>query len=289
MSPTFDLEISITGLCLFVPDGKRLHVLLMNHHHAKHHARLIYDKVHEKIPSDRVLQCRPLEGYALILENLGDVIRNDVTLPPEIIDLDKISGGCKVPRKYLEGGSYPEVAGRITLGAGRFDGILHRAKWEIRERPAKGWTGELATTVRWKISGITEDELRNQFRFIELATKNDQFRLPLHPAGNSSRIEIEIYNSLLKDLPPVTREDWPTAGAPAEHFEVFFGICNGTPVVPVLAEDPPSPKPDMRATECKPHLPGSIEQPLERPGKVSPKRRTAHTVTCIGAQAPAES
>lgn len=283
---SFDLEISITGLCLFVPDGKRLHVLLMNHHHARHHARLIYDKVYEQNPTDQVLRCQPLDGFALILENLGNVIEQDVELPPEIVKLHEISGACKVPRRYLEGGPQPEVSARITLGSGGFAGIGPKARWKVTERPIAGkWTGEITTTVKWTISGIEGDQLRDQWRFLDLATGQDGFKLPLYPDADSGVIRIEIYNSLPEDLPPVTRTRWPEREDRAEHFESYFSVCGAPPVVPVLDEPPPAPNPDQRATECKPHTPDSAEQQdqTRQKGIV-----TAHTITCITAQASPE-
>src|SRR5688572_13852717 len=94
----FTLQITISGLCLFVPQkkwvfGDLLHVLLIEHGaapHDRHCPRLVYDTAYEdglQQPTGQLV-CKPLENCVLNLNELGNSL--DLFLPTQLVDLSNV-------------------------------------------------------------------------------------------------------------------------------------------------------------------------------------------------------
>jgi len=288
---SFDLRITITGLCLFVPDNradkKRLHVLLLEHEHHRHHPKLIYDKAHTNSPNEK-LACRTLDGVALNFGDHGDVIQNPVKLD-EIVDLDEIAKVGKLDPRFVDGDPRAEVAARITLNAGSVTRIGRSAEWVVKQDSTVVWKGKITTEIDWTIRGVNGDTLKEQWEFVDLATGVEAFGLELHPIGNPPLIEVSVYNSLLRDLPPFEPRPLPRPGEPAEHFDAYYRPYGGGTILPILNEDPKPIPGNSKRSDCKrsTHILAPAHHHEHEKGEtLAPPILTAHTATCIMAQAP---
>lgn len=292
----FDLRITITGLCLFVPDSRtkhRLHVLLIDHEHHRHYPKLIYDKAHTNSANDK-LACRNLDGVQMTFGDYGDVITGPVTLD-EIVDLDVIAGVGKLDPRFVDGDPRHEVAARITLNAGQVTRIGRSADWIVRKDSTVVWEGKITTEIDWTIRGIEGSTLKDQWNFVDLGTNQTAFGLELHPLGTPPLVEVSIYNSLLDDLPPFRPRPLPAPGEEAPHFDGFYRLYEEDvdPVVPIL-KGPALPIPgNSRRSDCKPSTHDAERAPshaeheeTDRPrSERSPEHVvTGHTATCIMAQ-----
>lgn len=286
----FDLRITITGLCLFVPDNraarKRLHVLLLGHHRHTHFPKLIYDKAYENSPNEK-LACRSLDGVALNFGDHGDVLQRPVKLD-EIVDLDVIAGVGKLDPRFVDRDPRPEVAARISLNAGSVTRIGRSAEWVVRKDSTIVWKGKITTEIDWTIRGVDGGTLREQWEFLDLATGGKAFDLELHPIGTPPLVEVSIYNSLPGDLPPFEPRPMPPVGTPAEHFDAYYRPHGKPPVLPLLNETPRPIPGNSRRSDCKPsvRIPAPEDPHEHEKGEAPGGPRTAHTATCIMAQAP---
>lgn len=295
----FTLRIHLTGLCLFVPEpsppdldrGPRLHTLLLKHgHHGhEHYPRLIYDRGYENRPPVVMshLRCRKLDGRLLNFDSLGDLIdakegfghpKLPGKLPEQIVDLNEITDVGPLDRRFV--GLNPNqdiVAARVTIFNGRFENHLDGACWTV-QAPSKPsmWPRQITTLVCWEIPDIQKESVTLLLRNLKSGKEED--RITLYPIED--RIDLWVYNATEDDLPPAKRKP-VSAGTPAEHFEAYYKPFKSTPQDhPILKGEPSGNAPAPIPSDCKPG-----KQTSGGTLGVRLKPRTAHTPTCLTAQA----
>jgi hypothetical protein len=259
---SFNLEITITGMCLYVPDVEKrlLHVLLVrydghhsNGHHAdcpdRHFARLVYDKAYLDEEASHLsggMSCDDLTRCALLLDGFDDALKLD--LPDQIVDLNEIAPGGNLEPNCVRNNPPPTVAARVTLGAGSI------TDWEQGDiwYPSSSPEGRITTAVDWTISNIQDEALRLDILNLDDETQVRR-QLILHPKNNF--VKLYIYNATIDGLPPAEEKD-PQAinkDQPAKHFDGYYQLYQGAPhVIPVRAKQGNPPKRDpIQRCDCK--------------------------------------
>jgi hypothetical protein len=160
---SFNLEITFSGLCMFVPakDKSRMHVLmpvsgktLCGVHVHQHVNRLYYHPSYETGTGSPTKPTKPrfleLNGEALELKFNGNA---ETTLKPGIVNVSSITKKG-VRSSLLTGQPTDPIGARVTMFAGRFgspnDGLI----WDI-----EGNECELSSVVPWTIPDVPEDSI----------------------------------------------------------------------------------------------------------------------------------
>jgi hypothetical protein len=236
----FNLEVTITGLCLHLPwpKSKKMHVLMADGHGTPHCPLIFYDKTSRPVK---------LKGMRL---DLTDCKGSQSTVPdfdtmPELALVHEIllANGNKVdPLPDPDDPTakkIPHVAGRVVLPPGSKEKFPDDPKgpWDA-ERP-RGHVRKsgmrLAWYVVWHVTGIPGDRL--PWKIAPLTGSGTSEKLPeLHPDADGW-IRLVISN-----LPPVDKPDCsnpdskdnfgsrppagkaPDNGTPMHHFRDFYGL-----------------------------------------------------------------
>lgn len=221
---TFDLRLTFSGLCMFVPakDGKTMHVLMPvtgpSTGHPQHLSRLYHHPAFATGTGNPSTPKKPaaidIEGRAIELKFPGTPT---TALPASIV---KISDICKkkVDPDLLQGAPHGPVTARVSMTSGQLgkpnDGLI----WDI-----DGTAHELASLVTWTIHGISGDTLTvsvggvdHTFRAISNAIDLLLFNVPSH----------EVPDEVPLQAKPII---CPPKGHMAHHFMAFFDIlgCTG--------------------------------------------------------------
>jgi len=220
---SFNLEITFSGLCMFVPakDKSRMHVLmpvsgrtLCGVHVHQHVNQLYYHPSYETgtgSPMDPMEpRCLELNGEAVELEYNGSV---ETALKPGIVNLSAITG-TKVRSALLTGQPTDPVAARVTMYAGRFgipnDGLI----WDI-----DGKEYELSSVVPWIIPDVPGDSIT--------FTLGGSSRT-LRPCDG--KVSIYMFNVMPNEVPelvplqPLPPYECPQKDAEATHFAAFYHV-----------------------------------------------------------------
>jgi hypothetical protein len=147
------LEITFSGLCLFVPNAAEgvVHVLMPRVENAHGGSRFVARLLAESFAGPAA---RPMEGWSLVLGNAPGTA--DTSLTPEVpsrgelLDLSRMTGQ-KLPRRVLASREMPELTARVTLRAGRVHSVEGGSTWEIQGRPVV-----LAQSLTWRMEGIPD-------------------------------------------------------------------------------------------------------------------------------------
>jgi hypothetical protein len=221
----FTLEITVTGLCVFVPDptNQQTHIFMVDPGHDpahRHYPRLFYDAVHDggakrkqfwrMIPLDRVVL--DLTAYST-----GGVYGDKLS---DIPDLVNITGDVDLlPLPYDE--PKPGLACLVTLPlATKKIGVDAKPGWRHGQKPVRpaGWL------VKWTVQNVPGDTLSLQLRPLK---KETVVTFPIQPLkstkiGNRKVIGIHLSNVVLAEsAPPDMLVGLPPAKGKMPHFEAY--------------------------------------------------------------------
>jgi hypothetical protein len=222
---TFDLRITIVGLCFFVPDPvtKRMHVLMPDtngHSHggvSRHVARLLYDAGHEQAGSNElagVAVTVPLENGSLDLERLGGPL--DLALPGPVLDVSPIVRDG-VSRETLSGDAAGRLRARLSFDAGSMSAQNRAMRWDLG--PYRG--RRMANAVEWTIPGIPGDG-------IELPTRGLNGQAgptirPLYPVNGT--VDLVILHVVPEEVLPFGRAPQrPRPGFTSADFGAYYDL-----------------------------------------------------------------
>jgi hypothetical protein len=271
----FDVRITFTGLCLYVPNSKnaRFHVLLprtddvVGHggRSVRHVAYLGFDEAHDEDAqggATGTARWIPLNGHAVTVKPKGKLGK---TWDPQILRIDHpTKRPCKLKGKNLKDNPHRDVEARVTLRAGGISCCAPTAKWRYHEES----NVSIAWQLDWKIVGVKDDLLDLEFERFEWAEdagieEHDTLQLrplvnPQYP-DNSTKpvVDLYVYHILHPQLPlrlppreqPAER---PAAGFAVEYvpvgdhfpilYRLFDNLPHGMPGVPELDTTQPTPE-----------------------------------------------
>ena len=273
---SFDVSVTINGLCCYVNDNDDMvHVLMpttmIMDGERTHVARLMYDLGYESGAPQllRKYVCLDLEGETLELPDVGEPL--DGTLPSELVNFSVISGkrihaSMKVP-------SETGTVARISFNAGRVTDYSLGLCFKIG-----AYDGPMTTTVTWSMRNIEADTFYGWEGSLKQKLKT------LKPINGV--IHLSVFH-----IPPgeFTNDVWPisTYGVGPMHFSEYyklFGVVDGdvpkydaetTPIGAILGSDG---KPHSEVPK-DPHTYGRTPKPLEAAEQVP-----ALTATCMSIQ-----
>jgi len=222
---SFTLEVTFSGLCMFVPsqDKQRMHVLMPVTHHHPHEMRVLYHPAYDtgtgnpnKSEPPQVME---LAGEAIELAGAGTL---DATLKPGIGNASNICGR-KVPPELLTGPPQGPVAARVSMTSGDYtlsDGLI----WDI-----DGADTELSNIATWTMT-LPEAELT--------LSLNGEKRT-LHPIDG--RIAILVFHVPPTEFPAVVPLEpytfvCPPVGTEAHHFPAFYDLLKCTHDLPTYVK-----------------------------------------------------
>lgn len=274
----FVLEVNVTGLCLFVPEAGRMHVLMPDtrpgggaHHPdiAVHEAVVRYDGAYEGG------QPGPME---LPVADLGIDLTTtrhqpgSTTLPAQVVDLFRVVFK-QIPRTHLgptpsepDVVEPPSLLTRITL-PGSFEAVpVLGARWNLGALTDV----ELTPRVKWRTM-VTDDHLTWTQRPLRSPHTAPVERARLRPPAGQPLV------LTFSHVPPGEGHDVPPAPFEAKHFRALYDLfpLQGQGPVPQLFRHRPGDQPGHP-------LPGF--QPLA----VIAGPRGGSPYTCMVAQAPLE-
>jgi hypothetical protein len=245
----FNLEITITGLCMFVPRSEsRMDVLMVAAGGGmggcrcgcmqRHYARVFYDAAYNSDdPNALPGECVgiALEDRLLDLTQLGG---NGETVKPlrNLVDVGAIVG--KSVSSDLN--AIPSLAACVALPPGFVAYSLPYGPWELYAPGAGVNTLLLPYYVVWTIEGIDDTELRWELR--GLGGLPDQPLAPLYPkrgqAGNAIKLTAcNVTKSHANCNVVGDPGSPPPPNYPMDHFEAFYDLYDwdGFRPVPIYA------------------------------------------------------
>ncbi|MGH7517283.1 MAG: hypothetical protein ACREOC_07415 [Gemmatimonadales bacterium] len=229
----FDLEITITGLCVFVPDPaqKQVHVLMVEpgpHHGAahRHYPRLFYDAAHDSsakpkkfwrvVPLDRtVLDLSGVGGGGKYGGKLSDIknlvdISQDVQPMPKPADTPKDGLSCLVT---------------LPLATKKIESPNAKGKWELRGKKGTKTMDEAAWLIEWIVEGSAGSDLALQLQAFTGETIPTFPRQPLNSIedGNRQVIRIHLSNVVLRESAPpnMLLQPFPESQGKMPHFDAY--------------------------------------------------------------------
>jgi hypothetical protein len=222
----FDLQITITGLCVFVPDptNHRMHVLMLEPgaHHGptgRHYPRLFYDANHDSgakrqtywriVPLDRAVL--DLSGFATNgtyggqLSDIPDLV--DITG-----DIPALPNSMQTPMDGL--------SCRVTLPLATTISSDAKPGWTYGNTPL----AQAAWLIKWDVNGVAGDSLPLQLQ----AFRNENIaafpRQPLKAKkrGSPKVVRIHLSNVVLNEsAPPELLVGLPANLGKMPHFEAY--------------------------------------------------------------------
>lgn len=230
MADDFELEIKFTGLCLFVPDRNRTHVLIpaTRHSHESHGAtdpqfplhpvRLRWDRLYDDSAHTGITEIR-IEGFQLDLSNLlttgrlveptrtiADLTRRfSLRMDRQQLDADKTPRPSLISRITLPPASNitPTRGAIWELGAPSAEEMTHQLYWTIKVQPAPGRPPVLTWALKALLGGGSQ-------------------ALPMLKP-KSGRVVIEIIHAPDNEQPPE-----PRPGLEAFHFKAHYKLFSGS-------------------------------------------------------------
>lgn len=222
---TFELRITVIGLCFFVPDPvtKRMHVLMPRtngHSHggvSRHVARLLYDAGHEQAGSNElagVAVTVPLENGSLDLGQLQGPL--DLTLPNSVVDVSPIVRDG-VSRDTLSGDAVGRLRARLSFGAGSMSARNRAMRWDLgpyrRQR--------MANAVEWTIPGVPGDGI--ELPALGLNGQAGPGIRPLYPVNGA--VDLVILHVVPEEVLPFGHaEELPRPGFTSADFGAYYEL-----------------------------------------------------------------
>jgi hypothetical protein len=225
---TFDLEITITGLCLFLEAPSKMHVLMVRPRGnvERHYPRVFYDAAHDSgISAGTLYRVVPLEGTILDLSGLtppGPI--PPISAIPKLLDVSKYTTHkLKDPVLFPP----PNLACRLSLPAGSPQTPDRVGPWKLTATtnptvPVVTQT-EAAWKVVWTVSGIQGNAMNWQLNPSVPGTPVELLP-PLQPItiGGNKVIRLTISNVVRGESyhePPKCVA--PNTNAKLTHFHAF--------------------------------------------------------------------
>ena len=250
----FDLEVSMTGLCVFVPDAKnpQMHVLMvepMGQHGGggghgggtgtdRHYPRIYYDAAHDDstVARGKFWRVVPLDRAILDLSSYGSSGTKGGTLSdiPILVDItqdvQRLPDPTKTPQKGL--------VCRLTLPlATKIDSPKAKGGWELRRSPQTRKMPKAAWIVVWTIANVGKTDLALAPKPFTGETRPTLPLRPLRPIKDGNR---KVVRLLVSNV--VSKESGPPQGAvvpsPAKagrmpHFEAYGEFYSSAGSVPI--------------------------------------------------------
>jgi hypothetical protein len=220
---SFELRLTISGLCLFAQDdrAKQMHILMpatdkeftgcngAPMYVPSHIAWLVYERRYEDAssPAGQVAAV-PLDGTSQIIGDGSSCAGTQ--LPHEVADLGQAARAV-VPAKYITMPIDRPLAARLTLTAGEAVGCAPGARWDFGGNVDE----ELTPGVHWTMANIAGSTLG-------LNTAHG-YKI-LSAIGHV--IELSIFCVPPSNLPGLNGPPTPPPpGGPPAHFAAFYALC----------------------------------------------------------------
>jgi len=238
---TFDLRITMVGLCFFVPDERagRMHVLMpktSGHegHGVKRHAiRLMYDAAHEQPGADGLageVASVSLEDAALDFAGLAGGL--ELAMADSVVDLSPIVRDG-VGRDTLADDMEGRLRARLSFAAGRMSAPSPGLRWDLGPYRAR----RMSNAVEWTVPGISGDGIELLAKGLH-GTAAPSLR-PLHPVGG--RVDLVLLHVPPEEMLPYGRaRELPEPGFASADFAAYYGLFGSpadTPLPRLSGED----------------------------------------------------
>jgi hypothetical protein len=231
---TFDLRITVVGLCFFVPDPltKRMHVLMPStagHAHggvSRHVTRLLYDAAHQQAGAEGLAGeavSVPLDDGALDFARLPGGL--DLALPGSVVDVSPIVRDG-VSRDALSNDSGGRVRARVSFAAGRMSAPHRELRWDLGPYRAH----PMANAVEWTVPGVSGDGI--ELPVSGLHGKAGPPLRPLHPVNGT--LDLIVLHVLPEEVLPFGRpRELPEPGFAAADFAAYYSLFDNPAETPL--------------------------------------------------------
>ncbi|SRR5712692_141128 len=239
---TFTLEVTISGLCVFLPRPTKMHVLMPGggsghgsaHAMERHYPRVFYDAAYDNpdpgaLPTGAAYSAVSLEDRVLDFAT-PQAPRGTVSgLPKLLLDLSSFTPELPDP----ETGKIRNLGARVTLPPGTAECPDPQGAWELSWGGMTTRLERVAWHVVWTTTGMDGTSL-----FWRLESLNDvpgQPLRPLYPKAGYIKLLVSHVPRAESKPGPLHRGIPPLEGTPMPHFRAFAD----------LYDSPPSPWPEM--------------------------------------------
>ena len=231
---TFDLRITIVGLCFFVPDPltRRMHVLMPStagHAHGgmkRHVVRLLYDAAHQQAGADGLAGeavSVPLDDGALDFAGLAGGL--DLALPGSVVDVSPIVRDG-VSRDTLADDAGGRVRARVSFAAGRMSAPHRALRWDLGPYRAH----PMSNAVEWIVPGVSGDGI--EIPVSGLHAKAGPSLRPLHPVNGT--LDLVVMHVLPEEVLPFGRpRALPEPGFAAADFGAYYSLFDDPAETPL--------------------------------------------------------
>jgi hypothetical protein len=252
----FNLEVTITGLCVFRPDPANnvMDVLMVgSSHHPRHYPRVFYDAAHDSsTPIGKASRRISLDESVLDLSqfkgaggNLGPV--------PDLVDTGAIAQPKKLPSRADEKDKKNQKAlvlsSRVTLPPGSITSPKPSGPWELQlGGTTLGSLPHAAWHVVWTITGIQTAQLDWELKGLR-DSYGQQLQplkpLPPPPPPQDGWIRLLISNVVLEESEPFLMLGVnPGPKSPMPHFDAYqeiYGASGAWPDLVFMGNQSPPP------------------------------------------------
>ncbi len=236
---TFALEVTMSGLCVFLPKPAKMHVLIVGggsghgtgHAMERHYPRVFYDAAYDNpdasvLPTGAAYSAVSLEDRVLDLAT-PQAPRGTVSgLPKFLLDLSPFTPVLPDP----ETEKIPNLGARVTLPPGTADCPDPQGAWELRWGGLTSRLERVAWHVVWTTSGMDGTSL--SWRLDSLNDFPGQPLRPLYPKGGSIKLLVSHVPRAESKPGPLHRGIPPLEETPMPHFHAFrdlFDFPTSTP------------------------------------------------------------
>jgi hypothetical protein len=229
---SFDLEIELVGLCLFVPapDRGKLHVLMPSTCHGaspgvdEHVARLCVDTAYLHKESPGLSGITALVPVSRVELEVGGTAPLTLALPDDVVHV--ATAGKPFPDVLTGDDPDKRLVARVNLTAGSCTSHKPGACWTYPS-DSDADRRRLSNWLTWSV-GRDGEELKLTFTPLAGGTERD---LTLYPIGG--KIVAALYHTTRDELPPspaIPTE--PGKGDLADHFRAYYTLFDSTPADP---------------------------------------------------------
>jgi len=239
--PPFDLEITITGLCLFLAAPKKMHVLMVApvgnaaQPVERHYPRVFYDAAYDSgIGAGTLYRVVPLEGTILDLSGLQvQTPAPAISAIPDLVDVSNYADhGLGDP----ETNPPPNLACRVSLPPGKVQTPDMVGPWNLSAMTTPAGKAIPAATLKqavWKVVWtVSVQDTALNWQLKPLVANTPVEMLPkLQPinVGGSKVIRLTISNVVRGESfhqPPMCVA--PNTNANLTHFHAFGDLYGAT-------------------------------------------------------------
>jgi len=231
---TFTLEVTISGLCVFLPKGSKMHVLMAGggsghgngHAMERHYPRVFYDAAYDNpdpgvLPTGAAYSAISLEDRVLDLatpQAPGGTVNG---LPIYLLDLSPFTPPLPDPQVA----TIPNLCARVTLPPGTGECPDPQGAWELRLGGMTQVLERVGWHVVWTTAGMDGTSL--SWRLDSLTDLPGHPLRPLYPKAGYVRLLVSNVPLAESKPGPLHRGIPPLEGTPMPHFHAFrdlFGL-----------------------------------------------------------------